>query len=73
MSKGGASMGTIGKSGDENVEKKFEWVKDVSTERLRKYAMKSGYLIGRPDPQGRSIHTVGAYALDELYRRRDNG
>jgi hypothetical protein len=69
MSKGGASMGSIGMSGDANVEKRFSWVKDVSTDRLRKYIMRSGYLVGKDDPQGRSIHTVGAYAARELLER----
>jgi hypothetical protein len=72
MSKGGASMGSIGLSGDVNVEAKFSWLKEVSTERLRRYAMRSGYLVGREDPQGRSIHTVGVYALNELRSRLEN-
>jgi len=71
MSSGGrTSSGEKGRLSEEaRVAKSFAWLKEVPLDRLKRYIFRSGNLIGKEDPQGRSIHTVGHFAMKELYSR----
>jgi hypothetical protein len=58
----------------EKKKKGFEWVKEVSTRRLKGYYKRAEYVkrSGKGDPQGRRIETVGVHAAAELSKRGIN-
>ena len=56
---------------DQNYGDRWNWIKDVSENRLKNYIKRSTYVGDRPDPAGRSIHDVAFHAEKELSRRRN--
>jgi hypothetical protein len=63
-------MGSRGKiAEDKTISERWNWLDDVSDERLRAYIKRADYLEDKKDPQGRDIHSVGYYARKVLEKR----